>query len=249
MRLFFASLFTSLFLVVPSLSAQNVDSVQISSSPATQVGRGRPILEDVSRLPGKHNLVLTVQRRPTGVCSIAEAQAELNKLEMSDSLEATLVYAELHHQGDREDPGTAESLCWKKVQANFTWNLVVNAGLNWLADIMSNTTTPTVNTQCNYIGLSNGAGTPAAGDTTLATTVGAEITTNGLGRAQGTYTHSANATTYTIAHTFTATGTQSAQAGAVFTAVSSGTMCFEDTFSSASLLNGDTLSVTWTITI
>jgi hypothetical protein len=26
-------------------------------------------------------------------------------------------------------------------------------------------------------------------------------------------------------------------------------MCFEDTFSSASLLNGDTLSVTWTITI
>lgn len=128
-------------------------------------------------------------------------------------------------------------------------NLVVNAGLNWLADIMGNTSTPAVNAQCNYIGLSNGAGAPAAGDTALATTVGAEIAANGLSRAQATYAHTANATTYTLAHTFTATGAQSAQAGAVFTAASSGTMCFEDTFTSASLQTNDTLTVTWTITI
>jgi hypothetical protein len=128
-------------------------------------------------------------------------------------------------------------------------NLVTNAGLNWLADIMSNTTTPAVNAQCNYIGLSNGAGVPAATDTALATTVGAEIAANGLSRAQATYTHSANATTYTLAKTFTASGAQSAQAGAVFTAASVGTMCFEDTFTAASLQANDTLSVTWTITI
>jgi hypothetical protein len=115
---------------------------------------------------------------------------------------------------------------------------------------MSNTSTPAVNAQCNYIGLSNGAGVPAAGDTALATTVGAEIAANGLSRAQGTYAHSANATTYTIAKTFTCTtAPQAAQAGAVFTAASSGTMCFEDTFTAASLQINDTLSVTWTITI
>lgn len=128
-------------------------------------------------------------------------------------------------------------------------NLVVNAGLNWLADIMGNTSTPAVNAQCNYIGLSNGSGTPAAGDTALATTVGAEIAANGLSRAQATYTHSSNATTFTLAKTFTATGAQSAQAGAVFTAASSGTMCFEDTFTSATLATNDTLTVTWTVTI
>lgn len=126
-----------------------------------------------------------------------------------------------------------------------SYNLVTNAGLNWLADIMGNTSTPAVNAQCNYIGLTNTAITPAAGDTTLS----GEIVANGLSRAQGTYTHSANATTYTIAKTFTATGAQSAQAGAVFTAASSGTMCFEDTFTAASLQTNDTLTVTWTITI
>lgn len=142
---------------------------------------------------------------------------------------------------------TAE--CGEIFYAHANYNLVVNAGLNWLADIMGNTSTPAVNAQCNYIGLSNGAGTPAAGDTALATTVGTEITTNGLTRAQGTYAHTSNATTFTIAKTFTATGAQSAQAGAVFTAVSAGTMCYEDTFTSATLATNDTLTVTWTITI
>jgi len=124
-------------------------------------------------------------------------------------------------------------------------NLVVNAGLNWLADIMGKTTTPGVNTQCNYIALTNTAITPGATDTTLS----GEITGNGLARVQGTYTHSANATTFTIANTFTASGAQSAQAGAVLTGSSGGTMCFEDTFSPATLAIGDTLQITWTVTI
>lgn len=125
------------------------------------------------------------------------------------------------------------------------WNLVTNAGLNWLADIMSNTSTPSVNAQCNYIALTNTAITPGATDTTLS----GEIVANGLQRAQATYAHSANATTYTLTKTFTATGSTAAQAGAVFTAASSGTMCFEDTFSAATLATNDTLSITWTVTI
>ena len=137
------------------------------------------------------------------------------------------------------------AVCGEIFYQSQSWNLVTNAGLNWLADIMGNTSTPSVNTQCNYIALTNTAITPAAGDTTLS----GEITTNGLQRAQGTYAHTSNATTYTISKTFTATGTQSAQAGGVFTASSGGTMCFEDTFTSATLATSDTLSVTWTITI
>jgi hypothetical protein len=138
------------------------------------------------------------------------------------------------------------AVCGTIFYDTITTNLVTNAGLNWLADIMSNTSTPSVNAQANYIGLTNSVITPAVSDTTLA----GEIAANGLARAQGTYTHSANATTYTIAKTFTCTtAPQAAQAGAVFTAASNGAMVFEDTFTAASLQVNDTLSVTWTITI
>ncbi len=135
--------------------------------------------------------------------------------------------------------------CGEIFYSSTSTNLVVNAGLNWLADIMGNTSTPSVNTQCNYIALTNTGITPGAADATLS----GEIVANGLSRAQATYAHTSNATTFTLAKTFTATGAQSAQAGAVFTAASSGTMCFEDTFTSATLATNDTLTVTWTVTI
>jgi hypothetical protein len=119
-------------------------------------------------------------------------------------------------------------------------NLRVNSGINWQFNQMAGTTAAV----CTYIALSNAAITPAATDTTLAS----EITNNGLARALATATHSSNATTYTLPVVFTATATQAAQAAAVFNASSSGTMCFENTFSQASLNANDTLTVTWTIT-
>jgi hypothetical protein len=134
------------------------------------------------------------------------------------------------------DPTTVFAERW-------TRNLRVNAGVNWQSDLMADTTTPPVNAQCNYIALTNTAITPAAGDTTLS----GEITTNGLARAQGTYTHTSNATSYTLTHTFTATAAQAAQGEGVFTASSSGTMCFEDTFTQASLQTNDTLAITHTV--
>lgn len=54
---------------------------------------------------------------------------------------------------------------------------------------------------------------------------------------------------YTLVYTWTATASQSAQAGAVFNASSSGTDIFEFTFSSVSLNNGDTLQVTESVYI
>jgi hypothetical protein len=119
-------------------------------------------------------------------------------------------------------------------------NLRTNAGINWQYGQMAGGTAAV----CTYIALTNTAITPAATDTSLS----GEITTNGLARALGTPTHTSNATSFTLANTFTATGTQAAQAAAILNASSSGTMCFENTFTQASLASGDTLTVTWTIT-
>ncbi len=119
-------------------------------------------------------------------------------------------------------------------------NLRTNAGINWQEGQMAGTTAAV----CTYIALTNTAITPNATDTSLS----GEITANGLSRALGTVTHTSNATSYTLANTFTATGTQAAQAAAILNASSSGTMCFENTFTQASLASGDTLTVTWTIT-
>jgi hypothetical protein len=247
--------------------AQGREDLKASALSSVQVGRSRGVIEDSLRLPGQHNLVHMVQqRRIPGVCSDTQAAAEsLLTTDPTAQINQAPVgwdvwYKAVAEQGERLRfdmlatatlPGAPQfhSDCWTRVKDEWSYNLVTNAGLNWLADIMSNTSTPSVNAQCNYIGLSNGAGTPAAGDTALATTVGTEISSNGLSRAQATYAHTSNATTYTLAKTFTATGTQAAQAGAVFTASSAGTMCFEDTFTQASLVSGDTLTVTWTITI
>ena len=52
---------------------------------------------------------------------------------------------------------------------------------------------------------------------------------------------------HTLAKTFTATGTQSAQAFGIFNASSVGTMLAEGTFTSASLVTNDTLAFTWTM--
>jgi hypothetical protein len=49
---------------------------------------------------------------------------------------------------------------------------------------------------------------------------------------------------YTLTKTFTASGAQSAQAFGIFNASSSGTMCLEGTFPSASLQANDTLAFT-----
>lgn len=97
----------------------------------------------------------------------------------------------------------------------------------------------------NYIGLSNDTLTETSASTTLSN----EITANGLGRAQGTVAHTPGTNTTTVSRTFTASGTQSAQKAALFTASSSGTMNHALAFTQRNLLNGDTLAVTFTITL
>lgn len=129
-------------------------------------------------------------------------------------------------------------------QSGRSVNLRTNAGLNWQADVMGNTTQPQ---EAQYIALTTNTGAPAAGDTTLT----GEISTNGLARAIGTYTHTTDVASYKISKTFTATGTHTAvhKAG-LFDASSSGDMVFETNLSSdVSLVNGDTLTIEWTVNI
>jgi hypothetical protein len=101
-----------------------------------------------------------------------------------------------------------------------------------------------------YIGLTENATAPAASDTTLAS----EITTGGAARALGTYAHTNDAATLTLTKSFSITATFPAihKAG-LFTAsnpTAGGIMVFETNLNAdASVVNGDTLQVTWTITL
>jgi hypothetical protein len=125
------------------------------------------------------------------------------------------------------------------------YNQITNAGRDFLHQQGYQTSGLGAN-GLNYIALTNTAITPAAGDTTLS----GEITSNGLGRAQGTVAHSAGTNTTTVDHTFTcATSSQACQATALFTAASSGTMNHELTFTQRTLQVGDTIDLTFTISL
>ena len=129
-------------------------------------------------------------------------------------------------------------------------NLRTTGGADWQANAMSATSSQPASV--NYIALSNDSASPAAGDCAAgssACTLASEISTNGLARAQATYAHSNGTNTYTLTHTFTASGIQAAQKAGLFNASGSGTMVFEVAFAQVSLGIGDTVTVTWTVSI
>lgn len=98
----------------------------------------------------------------------------------------------------------------------------------------------------NYIALSNDSLT----ETSASTTLSSEIAANGLSRAQGTYAHTNGQSTSTVTKTFTcATASQACQKAALFTAASNGTMHHVLSFTQRTLQVGDSIAVTFTITI
>lgn len=120
-------------------------------------------------------------------------------------------------------------------------NLRTTAGGDWQSSVMGNTSAPPAT--CNYIALSNDAAAASASDTVVAS----EIATAGLSRAQGTYAHTGGTASFTVQKVFSATGTQASQKAGLLNAGSSGTLCFENTYTQVTVNNGDTLTVTWTI--
>ena len=124
-------------------------------------------------------------------------------------------------------------------------NLITDAGQDFFsAQCLTNTSAGTRG--AGFIALTENGTAPAVTDTTLT----AEITTNGLGRADaGTKTHTAGTDVTVIEHTFTASGAFSTvQKSGLFNASSSGTMFAENTFTSTALATNDQIKVTWTIT-
>lgn len=101
-----------------------------------------------------------------------------------------------------------------------------------------------------YIGLTENTAAAAAGNTTLT----GEITTGGLSRALATYAHTNDAATLTLTKSFSVTSSFPAvHRAALFSAsnpTAAGIMGFETVLNAdANVVNGDTLQITWTITL
>jgi hypothetical protein len=117
-------------------------------------------------------------------------------------------------------------------------NLVVTAGKNYIASkIVATTNSPVSMT---HMAIGTGTGTPGASDTAL----GAET---GRVSLAGSVV-STNTITYTA--TFPAgTGTGAITEAAVLNASSSGTMLCRTTFPVVNKAAGDTIAVTWVVTV
>lgn len=117
-------------------------------------------------------------------------------------------------------------------------NLVVTAGKNYIAaKIVATTNSPVSMT---HMAIGTGTGTPAAADTTLGTEVGRV--------SLSASTVSTNTVTYTA--TFPAgTGTGAITEAGIFNASSSGTMLCRTTFPVVNKQAGDTIAVTWVVTV
>lgn len=155
---------------------------------------------------------------------------------------------EVHHTKDVNVHLVARHADGTQFAERWVHNLRTTGGADWQTNSMSATSGRPA--AANYIAMSNDATTPAAGDCAAGSstcTLTAEIVSNGLQRAQATYAHSNGTNSYTLTLTFTATGTQAAQKAGVFNAGASGTMVFEAAFTPVSLANGDTVTVTWTV--
>ena len=128
-------------------------------------------------------------------------------------------------------------------------NLLTNGGRDAMHTALY-TATAASQVGFNYIAVSSNTGGANATHTALA----GEITSGGLERALATTrTHTGGTNTTTLSKTFTATATHpDVQLAGLFDAAGppvAGVMAHENTFSAASLLSTDTLTVTWTLTL
>jgi hypothetical protein len=101
-----------------------------------------------------------------------------------------------------------------------------------------------------FMALTTDSGAASAASTTLTS----EITTNGGSRALATYAHTASTSTLTLTKAYSISGTLTAiHRGGLFTAsntTAAGILVFETVLNQdATVGNGDTLTVTWTITL
>lgn len=135
-----------------------------------------------------------------------------------------------------------------------TFNSRVNKGAALTASLMSGSSLGSISSPLPplYIALSTSSLTPASGDTTLS----GETSASGLARAVGTaggYSAPGSldgSASYTVTKTFTSGATATIASAALFDASSSGNLFVEANLSSsASVVSGDTLAITWTVNV
>jgi len=123
-----------------------------------------------------------------------------------------------------------------------THNVFTDAGKNYVKQALGNAEFGA--TAFKYVAVGNGTA-PASGSTTL----NSEIAESGLTRASGTYT-STGTGAWKIEKVFSVTGTVgSVNSTGLFNASATGTMIAGDTFSNTNVASGDSLNITWTISV
>jgi hypothetical protein len=116
-------------------------------------------------------------------------------------------------------------------------NLVVSAGKTYIAARMQGSSIPTV---MSYMAIGTGTATPAVGNTTLGVEAGRV--------ALASFSSSSNQVTATA--TFPAgTGTGAITEAGIFNANSSGTMLCRTTFPVVNKAAGDSIAITWVVTV
>lgn len=115
-------------------------------------------------------------------------------------------------------------------------NLVVDTGLDYIASRMKDTT----KTAMSHMAVGSGAVSPAAGNTTL----GSELGRVGLTST----TVTANSVAY-IATFPAGTGTGAVTEAGIFNASSGGDMLCRTTFDVINKAAGDSMTITWTVTV
>jgi hypothetical protein len=141
--------------------------------------------------------------------------------------------------------GSADPSSYVQIgEAETVYNVIPTVGRDYL-HLQGYGTTGLGTNGFNWIALSNDTLT----ETTASTTLSTEIVANGLTRAQGAYAHTTAANTTTIDKTFTASGAQSCQKAALFTASSAGIMNHALSFTQRALITSDTIQITFTITL
>lgn len=129
-------------------------------------------------------------------------------------------------------------------------NLLVDNGRDEIHEISYTEGSATAGGGFNYIAVSTNATSPSTQDATMA----GEVNSSGLGRTEATtQTHNVGTNISTLVVTLTASGTVTGvqKSGLFDRAGSQGTgiLSHEGTFTSANLVNTDTIQITWTITL
>ena len=133
-------------------------------------------------------------------------------------------------------------------------NLLCTTGITYFHRLCYAADTATSDGATDFIALSSNADTVVVGDSDLTAEIGiGAVTANGLGRAIAT-THDNTANVTSLAKTFTASGTHTAVIkSALFNAAAGSSTAMSHiakwTTGAVTLVSGDTLAVTWTLTL